>query len=217
MNIVYDQYHGEIHNGIQVDKILRNYFPDFNYNGVFFDVGAFDPVIISNSYHFEKNGWEVFCFEANPDSVAKLKSQRKNVFNYAISSSNKDIVTFNIVYTMKDWSASFSSISIDEKYKNIFGWNDKWETKQIKVEQKTLNSILDSEINVSKIDILSIDVEGGELNVLKGLDIQKYSPQIILVENVANDNELDEFIKGYGYSLDQKLSYNYFYKLYKDI
>jgi FkbM family methyltransferase len=209
----YLEYHGEVHNNIPVDKVLRNYFPDFNYRGTFFDVGAFDPIVISNSYHFEKNGWDVYCFEANTDLIPKLKQFRKNVFHYAISDTDRDSVEFNIVYTMKDWSASFSSIDINPRYKNIFGWDKQWETKKIQVPQKTLNTVIQTEIvHHDKIDILSIDVEGGEMNVLKGLDISKYSPKIIVVENVGDDRDLDNYIRKFGYSLSLKSDYNHFYE-----
>ena len=50
----YTQFHGEILENKHVDAILRNYFPDYTYKGVFVDVGAFEPIRISNSYHFEK-------------------------------------------------------------------------------------------------------------------------------------------------------------------
>jgi hypothetical protein len=54
MNI-YSTYHGEFQNGKYVDQVLREYFPDYNYKGIFLDVGAYEPINISNSYHFEKN------------------------------------------------------------------------------------------------------------------------------------------------------------------
>jgi len=61
----YYNFHGEIQKGKNVDKTLREYFPDYNYRGIFFDIGAYEPINISNSYHFEKNGWDCYCFEAN--------------------------------------------------------------------------------------------------------------------------------------------------------
>ena len=73
----YTQFHGEILENRHVDAILRNYFPDYNYKGVFVDVGAFEPIRISNSYHFEKNNWDVYCFEANSNSIPLLKQYRK--------------------------------------------------------------------------------------------------------------------------------------------
>ena len=56
MSEIYSQFHGEVQNGKHVDETLREYFPDYNYKGVFFDVGAYEAINISNSYHFEKNG-----------------------------------------------------------------------------------------------------------------------------------------------------------------
>jgi hypothetical protein len=50
----YNLFHGEILENINVDFILRSYFQDYSYKGVFLDVGAFEPIRISNSYHFEK-------------------------------------------------------------------------------------------------------------------------------------------------------------------
>lgn len=208
---MYQSYHGESHDNLLVDQVLRSYFPNFSYKGVFFDVGAFEPITISNSYHFEMNDWDVYCFEANSELIPNLKNKRKNVFHYAIGDTNLDKITFNVVHTKPNWAASFSAINIDSKYKDIFGWNNRWTQKQIEVQQKTLNYIIENEIQICKIDILSIDVEGGELNVLKGLDIRKYSPKIILVENVSDDIVLDNYIKSFDYKLDKKYAYNYFY------
>ena len=51
------------------------------------------------------------------------------------------------------------------------------------VDTKTLNSIIEnSQYKNSKIDFLSIDVEGLELEVLKGFDISLYKPKIIVIE-----------------------------------
>ena len=44
------------------------------------------------------------------------------------------------------------------------------------------NIIENSKYRKSKFDLLSIDVEGHELNVLEGLDFNFYSPNVIVVE-----------------------------------
>jgi len=64
---MYTNFHGEKDiSHLHLDEILRTkYFPDYDYKGVFIEVGSFDPIVISNSFHFEKNGWDVYCFEAN--------------------------------------------------------------------------------------------------------------------------------------------------------
>ena len=210
--MAYNEFHGEFIEGICVDNVLRNYFPDYDYKGVFLDVGAFEPIKISNSYHFEKNGWEVYCFEANTNSIPLLKEHRKNVFNYAIYDENKDEVEFNIVESGPDnWTAGFSSIELDENISKTFPCDNKKITK-IKIPQKTLNNILENElINVKNIDILQIDIEGGELKCLYGLDLNKYQPKIILVENIMRDLKINDYLFQFGYILDKQISYNQFY------
>ena len=212
----YTNFHGENHNNQCVDQILREYFPDYNYKGVFFDIGAYEPINISNSYHFEKNNWDVYCFEANIFLLDELKKYRKNVFNYAIYNENKDFVEFNVVKGI--WgggseTAGLSAITIDENYYNKFKDGIKNITK-INVPQKTLDNVIENEIILNReIDIISIDVEGGELKVLYGLNLNKYKPKIIVVENVFNDNEINNYLNNFNYILDKQCEYNQFYKL----
>jgi FkbM family methyltransferase len=207
----YNEYHGEFQRNKYVDQVLREYFPDPNYKGIFFDVGAFDPIVISNSYHFEKNGWDVYCFEANTDLIKRLKEYRKNVFNYAISNENKEGVEFNIVNSGY-WTAGFSAIEIGDEYKKICGWSDSFDVKKICVPQKTLNKIIEDEITTTKsIDIISIDIEGGELNCLKGLDINKYKPSVLVIENIVEKKDIEDYLKQFNYKLDKKIDYNEYY------
>ena len=94
---MYNNFHGEYQQSKYVDQTLREYFPDFNYKGVFLDIGAYEPINISNSYHFEKNNWDVYCFEANTLLIDELKSLRKNVYNYAIYMMKiKTILSFQL-------------------------------------------------------------------------------------------------------------------------
>ena len=209
---MYNLFHGEIYHNKAVDSVLRDYFPDYNYKGVFFDIGAFEPIRISNSYHFERNGWECYCFEANTQGIPLLKEHRKNVFNYAISNEDKNEVTFNIVLT-NGWTAGFSAIHINEEYKQIFNFNGaNPKITEIKVPQKTLNTVIQTEIqNLTKIDIISLDIEGGELNCLYGLDLKKYNPSVLVVENVTNDLTIKNYLESFGYKLDKQIHYNQFY------
>jgi FkbM family methyltransferase len=158
----------------------------------------------------KKNGWDCYLFEANTDSISLLKKHRKNVFNYAIYDKDLDNVIFNVVEA-NGWTAGFSAIELSNEIANIFKCDDK-KIKQITVIQKTLNTILQTELtNINKIDILKIDIEGGELKCLQGLDLQKYSPKVILVENITNDITIYNYLLSYGYVLDKHISYNQFY------
>lgn len=209
----YNNFHGEVIKGQHVDAVLQSYFP-VDYKGVFFDVGAFEPITISNSYHFEQNGWDVYCFEANTNLIPALKEHRKNVYNYAIYDTDKDSITFNAVTTPQcvgSKVAALSSIELDPRYMAKYG-SAITNITHITVPQRRLDTIIkDENILVEKIDILQIDVEGGELKVLKGFDLARHQPKIILVEDIFNDTDLDQYIRSFGYVLDQSLDYNKFY------
>jgi len=89
--------------------------------------------------------------------------------------------------------------------------------KTIKVPQRTLTSILEKELNsVNHIDILKIDIEGGELKCLKGLDLRKYHPKLILLENICNKDDIKKYLESHNYTLDKRITYNEFYLYNQD-
>ena len=82
----------------------------------------------------------------------------------------------------------------------------------IRVPARTLESILDEFTNIPQIDFFSLDVEGYELQVLQGLNLDRYKPKYILVEGRFFD-EINSFLTTY-YDLAAKLSYHdYLYQL----
>jgi hypothetical protein len=97
-----------------------------------------------------------------------------------------------------------------------------------KINTTTLNNVIESsKYKDNKVNFLSIDVEGHEINVLKGFDIEKYSPDLIVIEYVdlsmkkeefynnnidkVLDSEISTYMKSHGYSfvnwLNQDLVY----------
>jgi hypothetical protein len=77
---------------------------------------------------------------------------------------------------------------------------------QISIPARTLTSILD-EVNPPAIDLLSLDVEGYEYDVLRGLDLARYRPRYILVE--AKDlPQIDSYVAGHGYRMIEQFSHH---------
>jgi FkbM family methyltransferase len=210
----YLNFHGELQCGKYVDQTLREYFPDYSYKGVFLDIGAYEPINISNSYHFERNGYTVICFEANTNLISDLKAQRNNVYNYAISYEDKDMIEFNVVngsWGGGSLTAGVSAIDLDPNYLKAFSSGIK-SIEKISVAQKSLNSclpeILKGHVN---IDIVSIDVEGGELNCIKGFDLNRYKVKVFVIENIFKNLEISEYLINHGYILDKIIEYNEYY------
>ena len=65
--------------------------------------------------------------------------------------------------------------------------------------------------NLHEIDIVSLDIEGGELNCLYGFDLQKYKPKILVIEDAFNNKVLDDYMSIFGYRIDKYISYNKYF------
>jgi hypothetical protein len=79
------------------------------------------------------------------------------------------------------------------------------------VEVVTLDDVLEQAGN-PKIDYLSIDVEGHDLKVLQGFDIQRHRPQLIVIEDDFNNRlQIYSYLKQRGYRLVKRTGCNNWY------
>jgi len=73
-------------------------------------------------------------------------------------------------------------------------------SRTILVSLRKLDTILAKHAeDVAEIDVVSIDVEGWEMEVLQGFDIEKYKPKVLIVENLFNDPVYVESFASKGY------------------
>ena len=94
---------------------------------------------------------------------------------------------------------SFSSLAIKDAYKSLKADLD---VKKIRVNLRRLDTILATRTPpIDHIDVLSVDVEGWELEVLAGLDLEKYKPSVMVIENLFNDDKYRLHLRSKGYLL----------------
>ena len=78
---------------------------------------------------------------------------------------------------------------------------------------RTLTSILDEIHAPPSIRFLSLDVEGGEMEVLRGLDLSKYSIEWVLVETQA-PAKIANYLGERGYGLHSQLTpHDYIFRM----
>ena len=150
--------------------------------GLVIEVGAFDGIHLSNSYSFSQLGWKSICIEPNPEIFEYLKLNRLNSINI-----NKAIVGDENIKEIDFYKEEIGVLSgckydeddIKSRYKNR-GISYK-EPDKLKVKAITLNALFE-EFNLDEIDVLSIDVEGFELEVLKGLNLNRYNVNLFIIE-----------------------------------
>ena len=185
--------------------VLQRFFPKQN-SGVFVEVGAAGPDFLSISAIYRKLGWAVFSIEPNPAFCELHRAQGLNVLEYACGNRDEDDVDFCVVKSHgAKWEGgevsyeSLSSLGIKDSYAQLASAAD---VQKIKVKLRRLDTILRTHAkDVAHIDLLSVDVEGWELEVLDGLDFQRYRPRVLIVENIFRDNKYRAYMRAKGYKL----------------
>jgi FkbM family methyltransferase len=186
-----------------------------DHNGFYVDVGAFDGIHLSNSYSFEIEGWHGVCVEAHPEYFQMLQKNRP--LCQSIHAACVHDPTINSVEFLSEPLGLLSGIEafktpdMEKRYAargmTFPGWCS------TKVPAMTLTKILELTNAPHEISFLSIDVEGTEINVLTGLNLNKYSIRLIITEsNSAEDaTALAKYLDGYGYMPARQVGVNTFF------
>jgi len=190
------------------DEFIINYFKGKK-NGVFVDIGAHDGITLSNTYVLEKEyGWKGICIEPIPRQYKNLIECRDCItYNCAIYEKNG-----TEKFTLVDYDGypdMLSGISKDITFKHMSGILSESnrigaKIKYIDVKTRILNEILE-ENKISEIDFMSVDVEGAELKILKGINYNKFYIKVIIYENGENINLVRDFLKAKDFSFYKRL------------
>lgn len=179
----------------------------------FVDIGGYDGFTYSNTWALAVNGWGGLIFEPDPESVDMCRRNLNRfpgvkVVEMAISDFNgqsnlyrgSELGTLsepmNSYYKSKSWSSAM--------VKNV----------SIAVTLSTLDKALSAE-KVTKIGVLSVDVEGGEFEVWSGLDISRFRPAIMIWELQELTSEIEKFTRGWN-AVRSDIIKNGYKVLYRD-
>lgn len=186
------------------DLVLKRLFPAEK-KGFFIDVGAHHPTRFSNTYYFYQRGWRGINIDPLPGSIDLFEAMRPQDINLqvAVGSGKEDHDTAE--YLLFEEPAYNCLMMNDREQQNL---QSSRIVDRIQVPLTSLNAILDQNVAAFKaIDLLSIDVEGYEDAVFAGFSLEKYLPQVIVVEirgfslDRCNDFPLYKYIIGMGYRL----------------
>ena len=197
-----------------VDKIVKEqFFPGDQTGRICLEVGAARPDYLSIGALFRSLGWRVLSIEPNPEFYILHKKMGHEVFEYACGDHDEDNVDFYVVDLHGDKYLdgevsfeSFSSLGIKKSYSTL---REDLDTKKIKVNLRKLDTILKTHSpEIDHIDLLSVDVEGWEIEVMRGLSVRKYKPQVAIIENLFNEQEYSRYMKNIGYTLWRQIPPN---------
>jgi FkbM family methyltransferase len=186
--------------------------------GFFIEAGANDGYSQSNTYFLEKKRrWSGILVEGIPELFEKARKQRNKsvVHNCALVSSEFPDSTVTMHYANLMSVVEDSLKTKEEQNRHIKAGLDVQHLENsysVTVPARTLESVLDEYSNLPDIDFLSLDVEGYELDVLKGINMARYRPKYILVE-ARFFEEVNSFLEFHSYEMIEKLTYHdYLYR-----
>ena len=184
-------HYAEFAEDIMVNRILKN----FN-KGFYLDVGAYHPYKGSLTRSLFKRGWRGMNLDISKSSIDLFNLARPHDININCAVSN-----FN-------GETNYYENSPINQQNSLIKSNE----QQLKVKIKcfTLNSIL-KQNNINSFDYLNIDVEGSEMEVIKGIDFDKFNPRLITIEN--NDLLLEDYSRSEVYELLIKSGYTLINKI----
>lgn len=193
----------KFHSQCGEDKWLYENMPElFKEKGIYIDVGAAHPEENSNTRFLDQLGWDGYCVEPDERWHPLYKDSGRTLIKCAAGSYSGLI--------------SLDQNNLPELTK-VSGHKS-----SVMIPQFTMNEII-KHLGLSGIDLLSLDVEGKELEIFRGLmvtDIIPYCfrmPKIIIAEyntlGVLN-NELKDRLTSYGgYELIHTTDLNHIFKL----
>ncbi len=195
----------------ELDKKLRQRIS--KRSGFYVEIGANDGVNQSNTLHFEKAlGWRGVLIEPIPHRFLECKKNRSTenaIFCNACVSDDYKNEFVKIVYSNLMSVAPELDLDLERPYEHAATGRQfldgHEETFTFGAVARTLTSILDEASAPSFIDLFSLDVEGAELEVLKGVDFGRYTFGHLLVES-RDVNRLEQFLNQKGYRLVEALS-----------
>lgn len=178
--------------------------------GYFVEAGGNDGYTQSNTYWLERfRGWRGLLVEPMPDLAeeAEIERPKSTVVQAALVPADHPEPTVRM--TFGDLMTVVKGIRDDEDEWTgaglTLGWRDPYE---VEVPARTLSDILDEVGAPDEIDLLSLDVEGFEVQALQGLDLERHAPRYIVVEMHDIDEERGpiEEILGDRYAFTERLS-----------
>ena len=159
-------------------------------NGFFLDVGSGDGTRMSNTKALEQRGWTGICIDPFPKN---MQDRTCHLFREVVSSEADQRVKF--WHHPGLWSGIVDTLS-DTRKKTI-------ETAPIvEFTTVTLGDILERAKAPAFIHYVSLDIEGGEINALKGFPFDKYRIGALTVEHNYQEpkrTELRRLMESHGY------------------
>jgi FkbM family methyltransferase len=183
-------------------------------NGYYVELGANDGNSQSNTKLLELfRDWNGILIEPSPRKFIELtknRSKRNAFFNCACVSFEYPDSSIDLLYSNLMTVALSGKSDIKDRLAHAQSGKPllkKEDNYRFTANARTLQSLLDEAGAPASIDLLSLDVEGSELEVLNGVDFSRNHFKYVLVETRSIE-EMTKFLESHKYACVAKLSHH---------
>lgn len=168
-------------------------------NPTYLDIGANDPVALSNTYRLYKRGSRGICVEPNPILCKKIQEKRKRdiCVNAGVAFDDKKEADF---YLFPEKLSGLNTFSKEEA--EFWEHTGNEEIGKHKVEQVIKMKL----ININELmtqyfsphpNFISIDVEGLDFDIIRSINFNKFKPEVFCIETlgfIENNKEIKKTV-----------------------
>lgn len=173
--------------------------------GIFIEIGANHPIRLSNTYLLYRMGWRGMIVEPVPSLYAKHKRLRPRDIhiNAAADSTDGEMTFYELVPSV------LSTCDSDEAEKAVNGGTARL-LRKYPVAVTTVAALYRAHLAPNPVLVLSVDTEGHDLAVLKGVDWDSMRPEVVICEGNDDDkqSEITEFLAARGYECFKQMGCN---------
>lgn len=146
----------------------------------YLDIGAHDPCYLSNTYFFYRRGCRGVCIEANPELHARIRTKRRRdtCLNAGISGTRTGAAPF---FVMSEAALSTFSREEAERLQRTGRMKIR---KVIQVPLLPVNDCIERHFP-SPPNLVSLDVEGIDVEVIASFDFSRFRPQVFVIETLT--------------------------------
>ena len=171
------------------DQFIAQHFKDKE-KGIYLDIGCFNPFMYSNTCLLHKKGWTGINVDINPTSIDLFNIARPNDFNICTAINNEK-KSFEVYF-----DDPFSPLNtLNSKFYNNLGKSFSENNKNITVESKSIDEVINLSGIKKNIDFVNIDVEGSDYKTLTQININKLKPKLISIETHNVDGSESDYFR----------------------